>query len=165
MNVVARQVMMSRIRSSKPTGGVPPIIANLSDGYARNAPVCSSASPTRGCPTPSSSPGDIHSTWLSELRVDVNRPEHAPLACEMVATSISSDFPIAFDAPLKAVNPTLNPHVRYFDGLTARRPALHSRPEDLAYGRAHRRQHRGARVAVHHRLVRHSGGRPALTPA
>ncbi|MET0424084.1 MAG: alkaline phosphatase D family protein [Actinoplanes sp.] len=28
----------------------------------------------------------------------------------------SSDFPLAFDAPLKALNPTLNPHVRYFDG-------------------------------------------------
>jgi hypothetical protein len=32
------------------------------------------------------------------------------------ATSISSDFPAAFDAPLKQANPTLNPHVRYFDG-------------------------------------------------
>ena len=32
------------------------------------------------------------------------------------ATSVSSDFPIAYDAPHKAVNPPLNPHVRYFDG-------------------------------------------------
>jgi alkaline phosphatase D len=36
---------------------------------------------------------------------------------ELVATSISSDFPVAFDAPIKAANPVLNPHVRYFDGL------------------------------------------------
>ena len=35
---------------------------------------------------------------------------------EFTATSVSSDFPIAFDAPLKQLNPTLNPHVRYFDG-------------------------------------------------
>ena len=31
--------------------------------------------------------------------------------------SISSDFPVFFDAPIKAANPLLNPHVRYFDGL------------------------------------------------
>jgi len=60
--------------------------------------------------------GDIHSTWFSELRTDFDKPELAPVAVEFTATSVSSDFPIAFDAPLKALNPTLNPHVRYFDG-------------------------------------------------
>ena len=39
-----------------------------------------------------------------------------PCAVEFTATSVSSDFPIAFDGPPMAVNPTLNPHVRYFDG-------------------------------------------------
>ena len=33
-----------------------------------------------------------------------------------MSTSISSDFPAAFDAPLKAANPVLNPRTRYFDG-------------------------------------------------
>ena len=61
--------------------------------------------------------GDIHSTWFSELHRDFNRPEVAPVAVEFVSTSISSDFPAAFDAPLKAANPLLNPHVKYFDGL------------------------------------------------
>ena len=53
----------------------------------------------------------------------VQRPAHQrddlsslPVAVQFTATSVSSDFPIAFDAPLKALNPTLNPHVRYFDG-------------------------------------------------
>ncbi|MFF5229183.1 alkaline phosphatase D family protein [Dactylosporangium sp. NPDC000521] len=55
-------------------------------------------------------------TWLSELKLDFDRPEQPPVAVELTATSISSDFPIAFDGPLKAVNPALNPHVRYFDG-------------------------------------------------
>ena len=50
------------------------------------------------------------------LRTDFDRPELAPVAVEFTATSVSSDFPIAFDGPLKALNPTLNPHVRYFDG-------------------------------------------------
>ena len=34
-----------------------------------------------------------------------------------MATSVSSGFPVAFDAPIKAANPSVNPHVRYFDGL------------------------------------------------
>jgi alkaline phosphatase D len=36
---------------------------------------------------------------------------------EFVGTSVSSDFPVAFDGPIKQANPILNPHVRYFDGL------------------------------------------------
>ena len=60
--------------------------------------------------------GDIHSTWFSELQRDFDRPGQPPVAVEFVATSISSDFPAAFDAPLKAANPLLNPHVKYFDG-------------------------------------------------
>jgi alkaline phosphatase D len=61
--------------------------------------------------------GDIHSTWLSELKLDFDRPESPSVAVELVATSVSSDFPVVFDAPIKAANPLLNPHVRYFDGL------------------------------------------------
>jgi alkaline phosphatase D len=60
--------------------------------------------------------GDIHSTWLSDLKVNFDDPASPSVAVEFVATSISSDFPIAFDAPIKAANPFLNPHVRYFDG-------------------------------------------------
>ena len=46
--------------------------------------------------------GDIHSTWLSELKLDFDRPEQPSGAVEFVATSVSSDFLIAFDAPIKA---------------------------------------------------------------
>jgi alkaline phosphatase D len=61
--------------------------------------------------------GDIHSSWFSDLRINRDDLASAPVAVEFTATSISSDFPVAFDAPLKAANPLLNPHVRYFDGL------------------------------------------------
>ena len=117
-NVVAQQVMMSRIRFPNFLGPVPPVLANLDqwDGYApQRARLLQRLADLR-VSNPVVLAGDIHSTWLSELRVDFDRPEQAPVAVEMVSTSISSDFPIAFDAPLKAVNPTLNPHVRYFDG-------------------------------------------------
>ncbi len=117
-NVIAQQVMMSRVRFPNPAGPVPPVLANLDqwDGYApqRNRLLHHLADARVANPVVLA--GDIHSTWLSELRTDFDRPEQAPVAVELVATSVSSDFPLAFDAPIKAANPTLNPHVRYFDG-------------------------------------------------
>jgi alkaline phosphatase D len=117
-NVIAQQVMMSRIKFPNPTGGVPPIIANLDqwDGYAPQRTRLLQHLADAQVANPVVLAGDIHSSWFSELRTDFDRPELAPVAVEFTATSVSSDFPAAFDAPLKAVNPTLNPHVRYFDG-------------------------------------------------
>ncbi|WP_213001966.1 alkaline phosphatase D family protein [Winogradskya consettensis] len=51
----------------------------------------------------------IQSTWLSELHLDFDHPDRTPVAVEITATSISSDFPAAYDAPIKAINPTLKP--------------------------------------------------------
>jgi alkaline phosphatase D len=61
--------------------------------------------------------GDIHSSWFSDLRINREDLASRPVAVEFTATSISSGFPAVFNAPLKAANPLLNPHVRYFDGL------------------------------------------------
>ena len=117
-NVIAQQVMMSRIKFPNPAGGVPPLLANLDqwDGYAPQRTRLLTHLDTARVANPVILAGDIHSTWFSELRTDFDKPELAPVAVEFTATSVSSDFPIAFDAPLKALNPTLNPHVRYFDG-------------------------------------------------
>jgi alkaline phosphatase D len=117
-NVIAQQVMMSRIRFPNPAGPVPPVLANLDqwDGYAPQRARLLRYLVDTDVTNPVVLAGDIHSTWLSELKLDFDRPEQPSVAVEFVATSVSSDFPIAFDAPLKAVNPRLNPHVRYFDG-------------------------------------------------
>ncbi|WP_250008347.1 alkaline phosphatase [Actinoplanes sp. M2I2] len=118
-NVVAQQVMMSRIKFPNPTGApVPPVVANLDqwDGYGPQRTRFLRYLEQRRVANPVILAGDIHSTWFSELRTDFDRPELKPVAVEFTATSVSSDFPLAFDAPLKQVNPTLNPHVRYFDG-------------------------------------------------
>ncbi|WP_367325664.1 alkaline phosphatase [Streptomyces sp. HUAS ZL42] len=119
-NVITQQVMMSQIRFPNfldPTHPLPPI-ANLDqwDGYdpartrllrfLRDARVAN----------PVVLAGDIHSSWFSDLRIDRDDLSSDPVAVEFTATSVSSDFPIAFDAPLKAYNPVLNPHVRFFDG-------------------------------------------------
>jgi alkaline phosphatase D len=120
-NVIAQQVMVSQIRFPNlldPTHPLPPI-ANLDqwDGY----------DPARGrllrylrdarVANPVVLAGDIHSSWFSDLRINRDDLASAPVAVEFTATSVSSDFPVAFDAPVKAANPLLNPHVRYFDGL------------------------------------------------
>lgn len=117
-NVIAQQVNMGRIKLPNPAGPVPPVLANLDqwDGYAPQRTRLLQYLADKRVSNPVVLAGDIHSTWFSELRVDPDRMDTAPVAVEFTATSVSSDFPIAFDAPLKQANPFLNPHVRYFDG-------------------------------------------------
>ncbi len=119
-NVVAQQVMMGRTRFPNFLGpSVPlPFLTNLDqwDGYAPQRRRLLAAIADLGVANPVVLSGDIHSTWMNDLVVDPDDP-HAPVvASEFVSTSISSDFPAAFDAPLKAANPVLNPRTRYFDG-------------------------------------------------
>ncbi|RKR91790.1 alkaline phosphatase D [Micromonospora pisi] len=116
-NVVAQQVMMSRIRFPNPAL-VPPTMSNLDqwDGYAPQRDRLLGLLAAGRVSNPVVLAGDIHSTWMSDLKLDFDDPASPSVAVEFVATSISSDFPVAFDAPIKATNPLLNPHVRYFDG-------------------------------------------------
>jgi alkaline phosphatase D len=117
-NVIAQQVMMSRTRFPNPTL-VPPTVVNLDqwDGYAAARQRLLGLLATGRVANPVVLAGDIHSTWLSDLKVDFDDPDAPTVAVEFVGTSMSSDFPVAFDAPLKAANPLINPHVKYFDGL------------------------------------------------
>ncbi|NUU24096.1 MAG: alkaline phosphatase, partial [Streptomycetaceae bacterium] len=119
-NVLAQQVMVSQIRFPNfldPAHPFPPI-ANLDqwDGYDPARTRLLRLLRDARTPNPVVLAGDIHSTWCSDLRIDRDDLAAAPVAVEFTATSVSSDFPAAFDGPLKAANPTLNPHVRYFDG-------------------------------------------------
>jgi alkaline phosphatase D len=117
-NVIAQQVMMSRTRFPNPTL-VPPTIVNLDqwDGYAPQRQRLLSFLANARVANPVVLAGDIHSTWFSDLKLDFDNPAAPSVAVEFVGTSISSDFPAVFDAPIKLANPVLNPHVRYFDGL------------------------------------------------
>jgi len=118
-SVLAQQVMMSRTRFPNPFPNVPlPFLSNLDqwDGYAPQRRRLLDFIAAEGVRNPVVLGGDIHSTWMNDLVADPDDP-HAPVvASEFVATSISSDFPIGFDGPIKALNPQLNPRTRYFDG-------------------------------------------------
>jgi alkaline phosphatase D len=117
-NVVAQQVMMSRTRFPDFTFSGLPFIKNLDqwDGYAPQRERLLRFLAERHVANPVVLGGDIHSSWFSDLKVNFDDPASPTVASEYVSTSISSDFPIAFDGPLKTWNPLLNPHVKYFDG-------------------------------------------------
>ena len=120
-NVLAQQVMVSQIRFPNfrdPQHPLPPI-ANLDqwDGYDPARTRLLKFLRDARVKNPVVLAGDIHSSWFSDLRINRDDLNSKPVAVEFTATSISSDFPVQFDGPLKAVNPLLNPHVRYFDGL------------------------------------------------
>ncbi len=119
-NVVAQQVMMSRTRVPNPVPPhMPPAIANLDqwDGYQPQRERLLRLLAQARVTNPVFLAGDVHSTWISELKPNFDDPDSPNVAVEFVGTSISSEFPGEFDAPLKQHNPVLNPHVRYFDGL------------------------------------------------
>jgi alkaline phosphatase D len=59
--------------------------------------------------------GDIHSSWVHDLKRDFNNPQSETLGTEFVGTSISSDFPAAFILPVEAARRD-NPHTKFFDG-------------------------------------------------
>ncbi|WP_026082613.1 alkaline phosphatase D family protein [Mastigocladopsis repens] len=59
--------------------------------------------------------GDIHSSWVHDLKTDFSNPNSATVATEFVGTSISSDFPESFIAPTVAALSD-NPHTKFFDG-------------------------------------------------
>jgi len=60
--------------------------------------------------------GDIHSSWVGDLKADFANPGSATVGTEFVGTSISSDFPTQFLAPVRAALAD-NPHIKFFDGI------------------------------------------------
>jgi alkaline phosphatase D len=59
--------------------------------------------------------GDIHSSWVHDIKLDFNNPSSATIGTEFVGTSITSDFPNQFIAPVQAALSN-NPHTKFFDG-------------------------------------------------
>ncbi|WP_238178415.1 alkaline phosphatase D family protein [Calothrix sp. 336/3] len=59
--------------------------------------------------------GDIHSSWVHDLKLDFKNPASVTVGTEFIGTSISSDFPKEFIAPVQAALSD-NPHTKFFDG-------------------------------------------------
>ncbi|AGY58998.1 alkaline phosphatase D family protein [Gloeobacter kilaueensis] len=112
-NVIAQQTMMAQFNS----GSDAEPIYNLDqwDGYvaARSRLLAFLAEARVANPVVLS--GDIHSSWVSDLKSDFEKPESATVATEFTGTSISSDFPKDWIRRVQAALPA-NPHIRFFDG-------------------------------------------------
>jgi alkaline phosphatase D len=59
--------------------------------------------------------GDIHSSWVHDLKTDFSDETSKTVGTEFVGTSITSEFPSEFLAPVAAALVD-NPHTKYFDG-------------------------------------------------
>ncbi|MDJ0511762.1 MAG: alkaline phosphatase D family protein [Crocosphaera sp.] len=59
--------------------------------------------------------GDIHSSWINDLKLDFDDPTSPTVATEFVGTSISSQFPQQYVAAVNLAR-IANPHVKFFEG-------------------------------------------------
>lgn len=59
--------------------------------------------------------GDIHSSWVHDLKTDFAEPGSATVGTEFVGTSISSDFPAQAITAVTEALPD-NPHTKFFNG-------------------------------------------------
>jgi len=61
--------------------------------------------------------GDIHTSWVADLRVDFDNPVDGIVATEFVGTSISSGgFPEGTNPAIRASLAASNPHFRFYEG-------------------------------------------------
>ena len=116
-NVLGQQVMMAATRFVTPP---PASIVNLDqwDGYSPQRARLLAAVRASGAPNPVVLAGDIHSTWVNDLKLNFDDAASPVVATEFVATSITSQFPAELVPVVEASNRAFNPWVRYFNGRT-----------------------------------------------
>ena len=114
-NVLGQQVMMAPTRFVSPP---PNSIVNLDqwDGYTPQRRRLLDAIAGSGVSNPVVIAGDIHSTWINDLRLNVDDPASPVVASEFVSTSITSSFPPDFATIAEQSNAAFNPWVKYFNG-------------------------------------------------
>ncbi len=117
-NVLAQQTIFAQVDfnpapGSQGTAGL--FNVDQWDGYAAQRGRISQFLADRKPSNPIVITGDIHSSWVNDLKLDYADPRSATIGTEFVGTSISSDFPEAFIAPVTAALSD-NPHIRFFDG-------------------------------------------------
>jgi hypothetical protein len=113
-NIIAQQTMFAQYNfNSNPE----PAVFNVDqwDGYVAERDRILNFLNQRQPSNPVIITGDIHSSWVHDLKLDFDNPNSPTVGTEFVGTSISSDFPAQFIAPVQA-SLTNNPHTKFFDG-------------------------------------------------
>lgn len=108
-NVLAQQVMMGMVARVRKPGDPATYSMDQWPGYAHERMKLIEFMADRRVPNPVVLTGDIHSSWVNDLRVDDRKPETPIVATEFVGTSISSggNGPATIDGldALMAANP------------------------------------------------------------
>jgi alkaline phosphatase D len=126
-NVIAQQIMMAQYDfDARPEVG----LFNMDqwDGYVAARNRLLNFLQQRQPSNPVVISGDIHSSWVHDLKADFDNPASVTVGTEFVGTSISSDFPTAFIAPTQAALSD-NPHTKFFDGAYRGYVRCHLTPE------------------------------------
>jgi alkaline phosphatase D len=113
-NVIAQQTMFAQFDFLAGESQV--FLMDSWDGYVAARQRITSFLSARRPPNPIVITGDIHSSWVHEIKTNFDVPGSETVAVEIVGPSISSTFlPLA----IPFVNAALadNPHTHFFDGL------------------------------------------------
>jgi alkaline phosphatase D len=113
-NVIAQQTMLAKFDFLPGTGE----IYNMDqwDGYPLARARITSALEERQVQNAIVLTGDIHSSWVHDLKADFADEFSATVGVEFIGTSISSNFPEQV-VPLVQFALGDNPHTKYFEGL------------------------------------------------
>ncbi|HET9257662.1 MAG TPA: alkaline phosphatase D family protein [Pseudonocardiaceae bacterium] len=112
-NVIAQQTMFAQYDFA----AGPDAVFNLDqwDGYVAARARILGFLAQRRPPNPVVLSGDIHSSWVHDLKADFADPRSATVGTEFVGTSISSRFPASLSSSVTAALAD-NPHTRFFNG-------------------------------------------------
>jgi alkaline phosphatase D len=113
-NIIAQQTIFAQF-DFDPRPGIEVFNVDQWDGYVAGRKRLLNFLEQRKPSNPVVITGDIHSSWVFDLKADFNNPLSATVGTEFVCTSISSDFPSQFIAPVQAAVGA-NPHTKFFDG-------------------------------------------------
>jgi alkaline phosphatase D len=112
-NVIAQQVVMAQYDHRSGSGGL--FNMDAWDGYvaARNRVLGYLLN--RRPSNPIVITGDVHSSWVADLKADFRNGASRTVGTEFVGTSITSRLPASAVQTIKVARAE-NPHVKYFDG-------------------------------------------------
>ena len=112
-NVIAQQTMLAQFDLQ--TGRGRSFSSDQWDGYPAARQRILQFLSERRPSNPVVISGDLHSSWVAELKTDFRDPKSRTVGTEFVGTSISSLSPAEFNAAVATALPD-NPHVSFFDG-------------------------------------------------
>jgi alkaline phosphatase D len=112
--VIAQQVMVARMRGTNDEGDETWSMDKW-DGYPLERQAMLDALSASGTPNPVVLTGDIHSNWVTDLKLDFDDPSSATVASEFVCTSLSSGGDGQDMTGRGAASLAANEHIKFYN--------------------------------------------------